>query len=96
MTITVKFFAEFREATGKRQENIEGVSDAASLLEELVRRFGEKLAKLLYSPDRQKLRKTVNILVNGRRISASQGLKTPLKDGDVVAIFPPVSGGKVR
>ncbi|GAI11714.1 unnamed protein product [marine sediment metagenome] len=93
MAVIVKFFAGFREATGKRQESIEGVNNAASLLDELVRRFGEKLAERLYSSDTRALRKTVNILVNGRGLDLLQKLDTPLKDGDVVAIFPPVAGG---
>jgi len=92
MAVTVKFFAGFREATGKRQESIERVNDVTSL-DELVRRFGEKLAERLYSSDTRELRKTVNILVNGRRLDFLQELNTPLKDGDEVAIFPPVAGG---
>lgn len=95
MAITVKFFANFREVTGKGQERVEGTKNVASLLDELVRRFGEGLAKQLYSPGTRKLRETVNILVNGRGISLLRELNTPLKDGDVVAIFPPVSGGKL-
>ncbi len=95
MAITVKFFANFREVTGKGQERVEGTKNVASLLDELVRRFGEGLAKQLYSPGTWKLRETVNILVNGRGISLLRELNTPLKDGDVVAIFPPVSGGKL-
>ncbi|GAJ22964.1 unnamed protein product, partial [marine sediment metagenome] len=43
--------------------------------------------------DTRELRKTVNILVNGRGLDLLQKLDTPLKDGDVVAIFPPVAGG---
>lgn len=93
MTITVKFFASFREATGKEKEIIERAADVASLLEELTRRFGDKLGRLLYEPGTKKLRDTVNILVNGRGINLLSGLQTELRDGDVVAIFPPVSGG---
>jgi len=93
MAITVKFFAGFREATEKREEVIEGVNNIASLLDELVRRFGEKLAERLYSSDTRELRKTVHILVNGRSVDFLQKLNTPLKDGDLVAIFPPVAGG---
>ncbi|MBA7601745.1 hypothetical protein ES703_08826 [subsurface metagenome] len=93
MAVTVKFFAEFSEATEKKQESIEGVNDVTSLLDELVRRFEKKLAERLYSSDTRELRKTVNILVNGRRLDFLQGLNTPLKDGDEVAIFPPVAGG---
>ncbi|MBA7501712.1 hypothetical protein ES706_00286 [subsurface metagenome] len=93
MAVTAKFFAGFREATEKKQESIEGVNDVTSLLDELVRRFGKKLAERLYSSDTRELRKTVNILVNGRRLDFLQGLNTPLKDGALVAIFPPVAGG---
>ncbi len=93
MAITVKFFANFREVTRKGQERVEGTKNVASLLDELVHRFGEGFAKQLYSPGTRKPSETVNILVNGRRISFLQELNTPLKDGDVVAIFPPVSGG---
>lgn len=93
MAITVKFFANFREAVGKEREQVEGVKDVASLLDELVRRFGKPLSEELYSPETRQIRDTVNILVNGRGVSFLDGLGTPLKDGDVVAIFPPVSGG---
>jgi len=47
----------------------------------------------LYESGSKKLRETVNVLVNGRGINLLSGLDTKLKDGDVVAIFPPVSGG---
>ncbi len=95
MAITVKFFANFREVTRKEQERVEGTKNVASLLDDLVRRFGEGLAEQLYSPGTRKLRGTVNILVNGRGIGFLRELDTPLKDGDVVAIFPPVAGGKL-
>jgi len=93
MAVVVKFFASFREATGKGQENIEEVKNVASLLDELVRRFGEKLTEHLYHSGTRELRKTVNILVNGRVLNLSHELDTSLKDRDIVAIFPPVSGG---
>lgn len=96
MAITVKFFANFREAIGKDQETVEGVEDIASLFEELVRKFGKKLAHHLYSPGSKEPRETVNVLVNGRFVDLSKGLKTALKDGDLVAIFPPVSGGSPK
>ena len=93
MAVTVKFFAEFSEATEKKQESIEGVNDVPSAIHQDVHRFEKKLAERLYSSDTRELRKTVNILVNGRRLDFLQGLNTPLKDGDEVAIFPPVAGG---
>jgi len=92
----VKFFASFREAAGKEQEKLEGVTDVSSLLDELVKKFGERMVVQLYEPGTRKLRGIVHILVNGRSINLLEGLKTPLKDGDVVAIFPPVAGGRIK
>ena len=93
MGITVKFFANFREAVGQERVELAAVKDLAALLDELVRQFGERMAGQLYEPGSKKLRETVNILVNGRGVNFLDGLATKLKDGDVVAIFPPVSGG---
>ncbi|MFH1821462.1 MAG: ubiquitin-like small modifier protein 1 [Methanobacteriota archaeon] len=94
MAVMVKFFANFREAAGKDQELVEGPVDLASLFDELTRRFGNKFIKQLYSQKEHKIRETVSVLVNGKRADLHHALKTPLKDGDVVAIFPPVAGGK--
>jgi molybdopterin synthase sulfur carrier subunit len=33
------------------------------------------------------------IIVNGRQIHHLQGLDTPLADGDMIAIMPPLLGG---
>ncbi len=91
MSVTIKFFANFRELAGQKQV-LMSAEDVGSLLDKLTSDF-QKLKDELYEPGSKKLRDTVNILVNGRRINLLQGMNTPLKDGDVVAIFPPVSGG---
>ncbi len=92
--ITVKFFANFREVVGREQIEVTAVRDVATLLDELVQRFGERVAEQLYESGSKKLRETVNVLVSGRGINLLSGLNTKLKDGDVGAIFPPVSGGR--
>lgn len=94
MAVTVRFFANFREVTGKKQESIDGVKNVASLLEELTRRFGERLTEQLFHHGTRELRGTVVIFVNGVGLNPHHDLHAPLEDGDVVAIFPPVSGGK--
>ena len=91
MSITVKFFANFREAVGVENTEVKEAKDISSMLSALVARFGEKLKEQLY--DGKRLRESVNILVNGRGLDMEKGLDAKLKDGDVVAIFPPVSGG---
>jgi molybdopterin synthase sulfur carrier subunit len=39
------------------------------------------------------LRRFVNIYVNGEDVRFSDGLATPLKDGDEISIVPAVAGG---
>ena len=93
MAVTVRFFANFRDAAGKDREVVEKAADVASLLDQLCRRFGGNLVKLLFSSDKKELREDMTILVNGKPIRLLNGINTPLKEGDVVAIFPPVAGG---
>jgi len=91
MAITVKLFANFREVAGRDKVEI-NAADVNALLDKLVEICGTELAKQLYDKN-GKLRDTVHILVNGRGINLLKGLSTKLKEGDTVAIFPPVSGG---
>lgn len=39
------------------------------------------------------LRSQINVLRNGTDVDQTDGLETPLEDGDELALFPPVSGG---
>lgn len=93
VSIIVKFFSNFRRAAGKKQITVESAENGGELLDKLIDEFGEKLAGQLYQPGGGKLRETVNILLNGNGVNISKGLGAALRNGDTVAIFPPVSGG---
>ena len=83
--VKVKLFANFREAVGRRELEIK-----ATTVKELISRIAEEypaVTPLLF--ENGKLRDYVHIMVNGK--SANED--TEIGDGDVVAIFPPVSGG---
>ncbi len=83
--VKVKLFANFREVVGSREIEIE-----AKTIKELLLSLTKRYPKLeeYFSEDR--LKDYVHIMVNGKII---EDLATKLKQDDVVAIFPPVSGG---
>jgi len=89
--VVVKLFANFKEAAGSGQVEVEGVADLGALFEELARRFGKKFSRQIYSSGKEP-RGYVKVLVNGEVFEAKDS-RTALHDGDVVTIFPPVSGG---
>ncbi len=88
MRVTVNVYTTLREKLGWKSRVVE-VRDGATL--------GELLDSL---PDLKKVldenqRKgwTPMILVNGVHADMLEGLKTRLKDGDVVDVFPAAGGG---
>ncbi len=83
----VKLFAMFRELAGMSELEIEA-KNLRELLEKLVAEF-PKLRDLFF--EGEKLREIVHVMVNGKHFRGDLDLE--LKESDVVAIFPPVSGG---
>ena len=83
--VTVLYFARLREALGTGREELalpEAVIDLATFREVLVSRGGAWASELAES---RKIRAAVN-----QEIASGD---TPVKDGDEIAFFPPVTGG---
>jgi molybdopterin synthase sulfur carrier subunit len=78
--IKVLYFARFREELGCAEEQLNGIESVDQLLSTLKAR-GEPWSRVLDS----------NVLCAVNQVM-TKGL-TPLKDGDEVGIFPPVTGG---
>ncbi len=87
--IKVKLFANFREFTGTKELEIDGIT-AGEILEILSKKF-PGFEKMLFKG--KSLQPYVNIFLNGRNVLESGGLDEVVKAGDEIAIFPPVSGG---
>ena len=94
MKIKVKFFTSLREITGKKEDEVQSSSiiTVEELLAHLSKKYGRELTEYLYD-EKGKVRAYIQILINGRGIKVLQGFETKLKEGDTVAIFPPVGGG---
>ena len=90
MTVTIKvlFFASAREAAGdisKTSLELETeTADTQSLRQKLARVY-PSLAEMVLDED------NLTLALNEEYVTSGQVL--PLKDGDTVALIPPISGG---
>src|SRR5947209_7233020 len=75
----LRLFASAREAAGLSVDRIDG-GTVGEVLDEARRRYGEQFAAVLTHS---------RVWVNG----APADVRAPLREGDVVAVLPPVSGG---
>jgi len=93
-TITVKFFTTLREIVGKREEQIElpRPITVEALLKQLSKTYGNEFVDYVFD-ELGNVRGHLQFLVNGKSITTMQGFKTTLKNGDQIAILPPVGGG---
>ena len=90
--MTVKAFATLRNAfdgRGVMELDIPENASIGNLIEILERRFKFDV-KLQETGEANP---NIKILVNGREIIYLDGLRTKLKNGDVIAFIPPVGGG---
>jgi molybdopterin synthase sulfur carrier subunit len=94
MAIKVKFVGALRHVSGVDELALdcgEGVS-VKSLIGEITEERKE-LKRSLIDQQLDDPRPNALILVNGREISALNGLETRLRDGDEVVLVPVVHGG---
>lgn len=83
--VKVKLFANFREVAGEKEVDIEA-SNLEELIEQLTTRY-PVMEDLIAAED------YLHVMVNGQHVNQENYESTGLTDEDVVAIFPPVSGG---
>jgi sulfur-carrier protein len=84
-----------QEVIGRREVELdlpEGTT-LKELLSHMVGVWGERLSERLFKTGTEELLPRIRVMVNGRDMQFVKGLETVLQDGDVVHLFPPVSGG---
>lgn len=81
MSVKVLFFASLADVTGMHEAEVDSsaVRDVASVFDQLAGRF----------PELEAHRRSLLIALNMEFVPPD----TPVRDGDEVAFFPPVSGG---
>jgi len=96
MEIRVRGFLTLRKAMCDQSSLVVDLETPTirCVLQELSNIFGEAFQDLLFDPDTGEARSHNIVLVNGRHCrNLPGGLDSKLKEGDEVALFPPVAGG---
>ena len=97
LKVSVRFFTSLREITGKKEEKLEFPTNEKvtvdKVLKTLSQQYGKRFVDYVYDSKTHEAKGFLQFLVNGTSASTMNGLQTELKDGDVLAILPPVGGG---
>ena len=97
MEVKVRFFTNLREIVNKREETLTftaGEKVTVDLvLKTLSQKYGTPFTEYVYNGKTGQPKNFLQFLINGTSTSTLNGLETELKDGDVLAILPPVGGG---
>lgn len=90
--VTVRFYTTIREAVGERQTEVTA-ENLDEVIRRLIEKYGSRFQEALFDRDTGQIKPFYSILINGTRINVRERLSTKVKDGDTIAIFPPVGGG---
>ena len=97
MQVKVRLFTSLREIIGKKEESLTFTQEEKVTIETVLKvlsdKYGKPFTEYVFENETNKPKGFLQFLVNGNSTSSLNGLETVLKDGDVLAILPPVGGG---
>jgi molybdopterin synthase sulfur carrier subunit len=92
--VKIKTMGPFIEELGFKEKEIEVQGNTIKdLIDRLKSLYGKSFIEKIVDESKNELKPFIKVLVNGIGIDTLSMLNTKLKDGDIVAIFPPVGGG---
>ncbi|UCD72517.1 MAG: MoaD family protein [Candidatus Bathyarchaeota archaeon] len=90
--ITIIFSHALISATNNQREIRVKGENLGEILNKLAKRYGNEFKKKLFDKE-GKIKRFINIYINGKDTRFLDGLETKLKKGDEILIIPAVSGG---
>jgi len=96
LKVTVDYLGSVKQTLGLKQaEQVQMKDDAVvcDLLFLLAEKHGDPFKKSVYEPKDTDLKPYYILSVNGVLLNQLNGLKTTLKDGDLLIFMPVVTGG---
>jgi len=96
LRVKVRYFTTLRELARSAEEELEikNNTSLADLVKEVASKYGKEAHNYLYqNGENGKADPSIYFLINGMNARMLSGMDTELRDGDVVAIIPPIGGG---
>ena len=92
--ITIQAYAALGDMLGSRNVEIfTSANTVNELIDFLSERYDLSFKEKLIDPQTNELQRSYRILVNDCDIDSLSKLMTPIRNGDKIIFFPPVSGG---
>jgi MoaD family protein len=93
LKVKVTFLATFRDVTGTSQTIVDIKGDTVGdVMDALVMEYGDRFKNEILASDGN-FRKHIKVFLNGNFIDRSAPLKNPVKEGDTLALIPPIVAG---
>lgn len=94
LKILIKVFGRLRDEIRTREIVLSAEDDAT--VEEVLKKFAEKynVSSAVFDTITGKIHRHILVALNGNAVSQlPDGLNTKIRDGDAIALLPPVGGG---
>ena len=90
-TVKVRLFATLRKKYGVKELTVKCDGTLREVIENASKIIGRGFLREIYDENQGKVKENMIIMINGRNIRDLKEIK--IKDGDIIAIFPPLAGG---